>query len=433
MVAGGNREGGPDDDQEIEFGARRRRQRARVAYAVGRRAHVDGFTLGRLPRVDFGAGRLAALPATLRAYGEHVLVVTGAGSFTRSRHWAPLEARLRAEGLAWTLVRVRGEPTAPFVDETVAALRSERVDVVVGIGGGSALDAAKAIAGLLRRGRSVMDHLEGVGPELPYHGPVVPFVAVPTTAGTGCEATRNAVLGVPSAGGLKKSFRDERLVADLALVDPDLLEGCPPAVAASCGMDALTQLLESFVSTRASPFTDALAWSGLEALELSFLRFVEQQSEAGVRLGMAYAALVSGMTLSQAGLGIAHGLASPLGGLFPIPHGTACGAVVAAATRVNVAALREREPESPALAKYARVGRLLARVPSLDDRAAADALVATLTGWARAIALPGLGAFGVTPGAYPALVAGARAAASTRTNPVVLTDGEIAAILAASQ
>ena len=394
---------------------------------------MNGFTLGRLPRVDFGSGRLRTLPAALRACGEHALVVTGARSFTQSRHWPPLENGLRAQGLAWTLVRVHGEPTAPFVDETVAALRSERVDVVVGIGGGAALDAAKAIAGLLRPGHSVMDHLEGVGPELPYQGPAVPFVAVPTTAGTGSEATRNAVLGVPKAGGVKKSFRDERLVADLALVDPDLLEGCPHEVAASCGMDAFTQLLESFVSTKATPFTDALAWSGLEALELSFLRFVEQQSDAGVRLGMAYAALVSGITLSHAGLGIAHGLASPLGGLFPIPHGTACGAVVAAATRVNVAALREREPESPALARYARVGRLLAGNPSLDEGEAAIALVDTLAGWTRRVRLPGLGRFGVSPGAYPDLVAGARAANSTRTNPVVLTDGEIEAILAASE
>jgi alcohol dehydrogenase class IV len=320
-----------------------------------------------------------------------------------------------------------------LVDETVAALRDARVDVVVGIGGGSALDVAKAIAGLLRPGNSVMDHLEGVGPERPYRGPAVPFVAVPTTAGTGSEATRNAVLGVPAAGGVKKSFRDERLVADLALVDPDLLDGCPREVAASCGMDALTQLIESYVSTKATPFTDALVWSGLEALELSFLRFVEQQSEAGVRPGMAYAALVSGMTLSQAGLGIAHGLASPLGGLFPIPHGTACGAVVAAATRVNVAALREREPASTALVKYERVGRLLARDPSLGDGEAATALVETLTAWTRRVRLPGLWRFGVTHGAYPALVAGARAASSTRTNPIVLTDGEIEAVLAASQ
>jgi alcohol dehydrogenase class IV len=394
---------------------------------------VQGFTLGRLPRVDFGSGRLKTLPALLRACGEHALVVTGAGSFTRSRHWPPLEAGLRAQGLAWTLVRVHGEPTAPLVDETVAALRDARVDVVVGIGGGSALDVAKAIAGLLRPGNSVMDHLEGVGPERPYRGPAVPFVAVPTTAGTGSEATRNAVLGVPAAGGVKKSFRDERLVADLALVDPDLLDGCPREVAASCGMDALTQLIESYVSTKATPFTDALVWSGLEALELSFLRFVEQQSEAGVRPGMAYAALVSGMTLSQAGLGIAHGLASPLGGLFPIPHGTACGAVVAAATRVNVAALREREPASTALVKYERVGRLLARDPSLGDGEAATALVETLTAWTRRVRLPGLWRFGVTHGAYPALVAGARAASSTRTNPIVLTDGEIEAVLAASQ
>ena len=242
-------------------------------------------------------------------------------------------------------------------------------DVVVGIGGGSVLDTAKAVAGLLIPGNSVMDHLEGVGPELPYRGPSVPFVAVPTTAGTGSEATKNAVLSVRGAGGFKKSFRDEALVARVAIVDPDLLAACPPELIAGNGMDALTQLLESYVSTKANPFTDALALSGLAAARDGLLAWFEEVAAARGAAGpgsvaavareqMAYAALCSGICLAQAGLGAVHGLASPLGAQYPIPHGAACGATLVAATRVNIAALEARDPGNRALSRYAAAGRL---------------------------------------------------------------------------
>jgi alcohol dehydrogenase len=161
---------------------------------------------------------------------------------------------------------VTGEPSPQFVDDTVQKYRGKGYDVVVGIGGGSVLDAAKAVAGLLAPGNSVMDHLEGVGPELPYQGPATPFIAVPTTAGTGSEATKNAVLSVRGKNGFKKSFRDEKLIAEYTIVDPDLLATCPPEIIAANGMDAFTQLLESYVSSKANPFTDALAVSGMEAV-----------------------------------------------------------------------------------------------------------------------------------------------------------------------
>ncbi len=388
------------------------------------------FTLGRLPRIEFGRGRRRALPAALRAWGTRLLVVTGARSFVDGPHWAELEAGLREAGMESIVVRVSGEPTASFVDEVVAHVRATPIDVVLGIGGGSAIDAAKAIAGMLRPGHSVMDHLEGVGPERPYRGPATPFVAVPTTAGTGSEVTRNAVLGVPASGGVKKSFRDERLVAALALVDPDLLDGCPRHVAVACGLDAFTQLLESYVSTRATALTDALSWRGLIAIGRSLVACVDGVGDrAACRDDMAGAALLSGITLSHAGLGVVHGLASPLGGMFPIPHGTACGAVVAAATRVNVAALRARDPAHVALAKYAEVGRLLACDPALDDPSGADALVAWLTATTAQLAVPGLARYGVTGDRDASVIDGARAASSIRTNPVQLTDGEMVEIL----
>jgi alcohol dehydrogenase len=317
-----------------------------------------------------------------------------------------------------------------MVDEAVRALHAESIDVVVGIGGGSALDAAKAIAGLLKPGNSVMDHLEGVGPELPYAGPATPFIAVPTTAGTGSEATKNAVLSVQGTDGFKKSFRDDKLVAEYALVDPDLLATCPPAVVAANGMDAFTQLLESFVSSRAAPLTDSLAWGGMKAARDGLLPLYTDTGNAAARERMAYAALVSGITLAQVGLGSVHGLAAPLGAFFPIPHGVACGTLVATATRINIETLRAREPEHPALEKYAQVGRLLSRQGQLGRDAAHAALIDILDAWTHELRLPALAHYGVTPADIPRIVANSRGS-SMKTNPVRLDDSEIAAIVAA--
>lgn len=391
---------------------------------------IPAFSLSRLPRILFGPGTRARLPELIQGYGRQALLVTGARSFQDSPYWRGLQAALKAAAVEWTLVNVAGEPSPQFVDTVVACERGRPWSVVVGIGGGSALDAAKAIAGLLIPGNSVMDHLEGVGPELPYRGPATPFIAVPTTAGTGSEATKNAVLSVQGPEGFKKSFRDEQLVAQYAVVDPDLLASCPRPVLAANGMDAFTQLLESFVSIRANPLTDALARSGLEAVRDGLLPWYEGTREAAeCRARMAYAALVSGITLAQVGLGSVHGLASPLGAFFPIPHGVVCGTLVAAATRVNIAALRARSPGAPALRKYAEVGRLLTR-RDLDDDAAIDALLATLEDWTRRLELPRLSAYGVRGEDIPRIVAHSRGS-SMKTNPVVLTDAEIGEVLAA--
>lgn len=332
--------------------------------------------------------------------------------------------------MTWQALAITGEPSPNRVDEAVGAWRAEKIDVVVGIGGGSALDAAKAIAGLLKPGNSVMDHLEGVGPERAYSGPSTPFIAVPTTAGTGSEATKNAVLSMQGAAGFKKSFRDDKLVAEYALVDPDLLASCPPAVIAANGMDALTQLLESYVSTRAAPFTDSLAWGGMKAARDGLLALHADTGDAAARERMAYAAMVSGITLAQAGLGSVHGLASPLGAFFPIPHGAACGTLVAAATRINIESLRARDPLNPALQKYAQVGRLLSKQGQLDQAEAHAVLIETLGGWTRALDLPSLTHYGVTAADIPRIVANSRGS-SMKTNPLPLEDREIAAILAA--
>jgi alcohol dehydrogenase len=393
------------------------------------------FSIARLPRLLFGEGALEDLPKEVAALGRVLLLVTGNRSFRAGRHGPSLLKALGSAGIAVHELTVEGEPSPELVDDAVAAFADHGIKVVAGIGGGSALDAAKAIAGLLPHGHSVMRHLEGVGPEEPYVGPALPLVLAPTTAGTGSEATKNAVLTRHGHGpaGFKKSFRDEQLVARIAIVDPLLLETCPPEVVAANGMDAFTQLLESFVSIKANPFTDALCWSGIEAFRDGFFAAYAggpgERARAG-RTRMAYAALLSGVCLAQTGLGSVHGLASPLGAQFPIPHGVCCGTLVADATRINLRALRAREPDSPALAKYARVGALLAGDQHGDNVDSAERLTGLLDDWTDRLALPRLSAYGVSEGDLPAVIADSRGS-SMKTNPLVLTDAEIEELLRA--
>jgi alcohol dehydrogenase len=364
--------------------------------------------------------------------------VTGRRSLEASGRLGPLLERLAALGCRVERVVVEGEPSPELVDGTVARFRAAEIEVVVGIGGGSALDAAKAIAGLLRTGTSILDHLEGVGRGVPYPGPSVPFVAVPTTAGTGSEATRNAVITRPGPDGFKRSFRDERLVARLALVDPDLLVGLDPATIAGNGMDALTQLLESYVSTGAGAFTDGLALAGLEAAREGLLawhaavrRGAPPEATAPLRERMAFAALASGVCLAQAGLGAVHGIVAPLGAMTGVGHGVGCGILLPETTRANLRALAERAPGSPALARYARAARLLLDEPTLDDDAARARLPDLLAEWAVRLGLPRLRDVGLREADVDWIVERSRGS-SMRTNPIVLTDAEIAGILRAA-
>jgi alcohol dehydrogenase len=413
--------------------------------AAASAAAFPSFEVARLPRLVVGPGRIAEVPALVASFGQSALLVTGVRSFPGSAAWMALAASFEEAGLSWDHVTVAGEPSPELVDDAVAARRGAPPDVVVGIGGGSAMDTAKAIAGLLRSGTVVLDHLEGVGRGLPYLGPATPFIAVPTTAGTGSEVTKNAVLSgrlpnaAPGTPPFKKSFRDERLVARAVVLDADLLATCPPAVIAGDGMDAVTQLLEAFTATGASPFTDAIARTGLEAAASALpdwhaatVASAPPESSAAARAAMSWAACCSGIALASAGLGAAHGIVAPLGAAFPVHHGTGCGMLLAATTRANVAALAARAPGSPALASYADAGRILAGDRALTDGQARDALLSTLDTWTVALGLPRLADFGVTPRDLPGLVAESRRMTSMSTNPVILTDEEIRGILAAS-
>ncbi len=389
------------------------------------------FSLSRLPRIEFGPGVTGKLPALAASYGKHALILTGRKSFVDSQHWHNLQKYFRQTGVGITHIRREaGEPTPEQLDDKIVALAGEKIDVVIGIGGGSVLDEAKALAGLLKPGASVMKHLEGVGPELPYMGPAIPFIAVPTTAGTGSEATKNAVLSRHGPDGFKRSFRDDKLVAQWAMVDPDLLATCPRELIAGNGMDAFTQLLESYVSPKSSPVTDSLAMRGLKSIREGMAELYNSEgANASARYHMALAALLSGICLSHTGLGSVHALASPLGAYFRIPHGVACGMLVGAATRVNIAALSERQDKnSPGIIKYWEVGQMMSDNQALDKYSSLIYLGETINRWTDLLDMPRLQSYGVEKEDFPHIIANIRPS-SMETNPVTLQEDEIGQIL----
>jgi alcohol dehydrogenase len=387
------------------------------------------FSIARLPRIEFGTGTFDRTAELTTQFGKRVLIVTGARSFPASENWQQLLRQLAARAISYEHITIDGEPSPAMVDTAVNEFAAANIEVVLGIGGGSAMDAAKAIAGLLRLKQSVLDFLEGVGPELPYPGPAVPLIAVPTTAGTGSEATRNAVLSRHGEDGFKKSFRDDKLVAEVAIIDPDLLATCPRDVIAANGMDALTQLIESYVSIKANVFNDALGISGLRAARDGLIRLYQSAgADADARERMAYASLVSGINLAQTGLGSVHGLASPLGAFYPIPHGVVCGTLVATATRTNINAMLEREADNAALERYARVSEVLAQRRFKSTGAALDHLVELLQQWTYDMKLESLSSYGLKSSGLDHVVKHARGS-SMKTNPIVLTDEEIKSIL----
>lgn len=385
------------------------------------------FSVARLPRIDFAPGAVTRVGEQAKAWGQQALLVTGKHSFDQLDERFAILAALQQSGIDCIAhQRVSGEPSPAQIDEMVTALNGQSVEVVIAIGGGSVLDAAKCVAGLLPTGDSVMEYLEGVGRGKAHDGRSVPMVAVPTTAGTGSEASMNGVLA-DHEQGFKKSFRHPSLVPQLAVVDPDLLATSPQSLIAANGCDALSQLLESYLSTKASPFTDGLALSAIEQMGSGLMPLWESSGEdAQARSAVAYGSMVSGITLANAGLGAVHGLAGPIGGLFPIPHGVVCGTLLGSANRINIEALQARESDSAALVKYVMIGEKLGFCNS--DATQLQALEQTARGlerWVEKMEIPRLRDFGVTQGDLPKILA----CSDQKANPITLTAQEFSQIV----
>jgi len=384
---------------------------------------VVRFDLAVPVDIRFGAGRVSEVPEVFARLGaSRVLVVTGR---TTSRA-DTLRSELRETGISSIVFGVATEPSIERVRAAVSLLAESDCDAVLGFGGGSALDVAKAVAVLALSGTDPTDHLEVIGAGHPIERPGLPCVAVPTTAGTGSEVTRNSVL---SGGGVKASLRSPLILPKVALVDPELLVGVPKPTIAASGMDALSQLIEPLLSKRANPFSDALARDGIRRSARSLRRgYEEGMEESGVREDLALASLFSGMCLANSGLGAVHGLAAAAGARLSAPHGAVCAAVLAAVMDVNLRALRERAREDPALPRMTEVATLLTGLPEATPEDA----IAWLQELTTALSIPGLASYGLNQDEIAPMVAAAQKASSMRGNPIELRDEEVTEIITRS-
>jgi alcohol dehydrogenase class IV len=382
---------------------------------------VERFEFATAARILFGEGAASEAAPAAAAMGRRALLVTGA----RGERAVGLMAALAAAGVECVPLAVAGEPSVDLVREGARRARGEACDLVVAMGGGSALDAGKALAALIANTGDPLDYLEVVGRGQPLEHTPVPMIAVPTTAGTGSEVTRNAVLASP-AHRVKASLRSAAMLPRLAVVDPQLTWDLPPAVTASTGLDALTQLIEPYVSTRANPMADLYCVEGIRCAAGALPRVWADGHDRAARRGMAWASLLGGLALANAGLGAVHGFAAPVGGMWTAPHGAVCAAVLPHAMDVNVRALRQRAPEGEALRRYGEVARILTGNP----HAAAEDAARWTAEICRRLEIPPLRTYGVRPEDFAAVVEKAARAGSMKANPIVLTPEELAEIIA---
>ena len=373
-------------------------------------------------RIIFGEGRLADVPKIVLGMGSRALVVEG-----RSGRAELLIRELEEVGLATTSIRVASEPTIALVEHGLAQARSEQCDVVVALGGGSIIDAGKAISALLTNDAPVRDYLEVIGKARLLTNRAAPFIAIPTTAGTGAEVTRNAVL-MAEDEQVKVSLRSPLMIPTVALIDPELTYSLPPSVTASTGLDALTQCIEPFVSPHANPLSDAVAREGIHRASGALRRAFRDGNDRDARRDMAVASRCGGLALANAKLGAVHGFASPLCGMFPVPHGMACARLLPVITEINVRALRARTPNAMAVARYDEVARMVTGEAS----ARAEDAVVWLRELVAELSVPGLATYGVRTADIPRVVTAARQASSMQGNPIVLTDAELHEALGAA-
>lgn len=380
-----------------------------------------GFEFATASRIVFGTGSRRVIGELVAGYGRQVLWVSGASD----RHAGWLSPQLEAAGLVVTRLTVAGEPTIDAMEQAAAVARSIGCEVVLGIGGGSVIDATKAIAALAVQPHDAFSYLEVIGRGRSLDRPALPCIAVPTTAGTGAEVTKNAVLGSPEHR-VKVSLRHPSLLPRIAVVDPELTLSLGPRVTAATGLDALTQLIESFVSSRANPLTDGFCREGLRHIRVALPSVLHDPHDLVAREGMSLASLLGGLALANSGLGAVHGFAGPLGGMFPAPHGSLCGILLPSVMEANIRSLIHGSGAAVALDRYQELARLLTGQSEADPAAGAV--------WVRSLVeaagIPRLATWGITADDIPAIVKMARQASSMKANPVPLSDSELGGILA---
>ncbi len=378
------------------------------------------FEFATATKIIFGAGTLREAGAIAKEFGKRALVVTGHDP----KRAGPLLKILRAAGVSAATFSVAGEPELSTIEQGTALAQKEDCELVFGFGGGSALDSAKAVAAMLTNDGELLDYVEIIGRGQALTKPSAPFIAIPTTAGTGSEVTRNAVLASPEYK-VKISLRSPLMLAKVALIDPELTCDLPPALTASTGLDALTQLIEPFVCLQANPMTDGLCVEGLRRAARSLHVVFTDGKNKSAREDMAVASLFGGLALANAGLGAVHGFAGPIGGSFPAPHGAICAALLPHVMNANIRALRQRAPGNEALQRYDEVARLLAG----DVAATADDGVKWVRQLVADLQIPRLGTYGIKSEHIAELVQKSAQASSMKANPIALTQDELAETL----
>jgi alcohol dehydrogenase class IV len=378
------------------------------------------FQFATATQILFGNGKHKEIGSLAKSLGNKAILVTGGGGANPQQ----ISDLLDKADIAWQSFQVRGEPSIEMIQEAVKFARAEKCDFVIAFGGGSVLDSGKAISAMLTNEGELLDYLEVVGKGLPLQNRAAPMIAIPTTAGTGTEVTKNAVLLVTEKR-VKVSMRSMLMIPSIALVDPELTLSLPPAVTASSGMDALTQVLEPYVSKKANAMTDLLAKEGIQRASRSLGKAYKNGSDINAREDMAWASLLGGLCLANAGLGAVHGFAGPLGGMFDAPHGAVCARLLPFVCAMNVKALQERAPEHLSLKRYGEIASIITG----DAQATIEDGVQWLLALGKTLAIPGLATYGITAEDIPLIIEKSKASSSMKGNPIELTEGELKEIL----
>jgi alcohol dehydrogenase class IV len=355
---------------------------------------VKDFQFSRLPKIIFKNGGISELTSLIGQSTKKIILVTGKSSFLGSASSEKILNDLKIHGISYNIFSIEGEPSPEIIDKAVKKYSCEKTDLIVAIGGGSVLDSGKALSAMMYRQESVSEFLEGVGTK-DHPGTRLPLIAIPTTSGTGSEATKNAVISHIGKDGYKKSLRHDNFVPDIALVDPELTLNCSRYITAASGMDCFTQLTEAYLSSKSNEYTDALALNGLRKIKTSLIRCYNDGEDIVARTGMSFAALTSGICLANAGLGVVHGFASSIGGMYNIPHGLICGTLMASGNEINVRELRKNDDNQPALKKYAILGELFTDKRGKSDSYYTDSFIQFLHKLTADLNLPGLSKYGI--------------------------------------
>jgi len=378
------------------------------------------FDFSTANRIVFGEGTLNEIGTIARQFGTKAFVVAGGDP----KSIDSLRNKLSTAGIEITFLKTAGEPTTKLVEDAICLAKENGCQLVIGFGGGSAIDLAKAISVMLTNPGELFDYLEVVGKNQTITIPAAPMIAVPTTSGTGSEVTRNAVLAVPDRK-VKVSMRSAFMLPRVALIDPELTYALPPRVTANTGMDALTQVLEPYVSQKANPMADIFCCEGLKRAARSLEKAYHNGSDQLARVDMSWTSLLGGLSLANAGLGAVHGLAGPIGGMFHASHGAICASLLAPVTAMNVKALEERMPDAPALERYCEIAKILTG----NDQASVRDGIDWLQSLKIALEIPGLSAYEITKVDFAEIIDKSLVASSMQGNPVQLQRAELETIL----